>query len=127
MGNYFFLFLYGIIIFFYIKMIEYSNVIIKYWYILKFMIGFGFKDYYFGEIILKLLRYIKVVGILDEICLMFCRGLLFRWWLFDDFLWRYYIRLFCVVLVVLKIIGLWVVVVKLLNFILYEIFFLFFG
>lgn len=121
-GNHFFLPLHGIIISSHIKTIEQSNVTIKYRYILKLMIGSGPKDYHPGETILKLSRYTKVVGILDEICLMFRRGPLPRRWLLDDFLRRHYTRLPCVVSVVLKITGSWAVVAKPLNSIPYEIF-----
>lgn len=121
-GNHFFLPLQGIIISSHIKTIEQSNVTIKYRYILKLMIGSGPKDYHPGETILKLSRYTKVVGILDEICLMFRRGPLPRRWLLDDFLRRHYTRLPCVVSVVLKITGSWAVVAKPLNSIPYEIF-----
>lgn len=111
-----------IIISSHIKTIEQINVTIKYRYILKLMIGSGPKDYHPGETILKLSRYTKVVGILDEICLMFRRGPLPRRWLLDDFLRRHYTRLPCVVSVVLKITGSWAVVAKPLNSIPYEIF-----
>lgn len=121
-GNHLFLPLHGIIISSHIKTIEQSNVTIKYRYILKLMIGSGPKDYHPGETILKLSRYTKVVGILDEICLMFRRGPLPRRWLLDDFLRRHYTRLPCVVSVVLKITGSWAVVAKPLNSIPYEIF-----
>lgn len=114
-GNHLFLPLQGIII-------SSNNVTIKYRYILKIMIGSGLKDYHPGETILKLSRYTKVVGILDEICLMFRRGPLPRRWLLDDFLRRHYTRLPCVVSVVLKITGSWAVVAKPLNSIPYEIF-----
>lgn len=114
-SNHFFLPLQGIIISSHIKTIEQSNVTIKYRYILKLMIGSGLKNYHPGETILKLSRYTKVVGILDEICLMFRRGPLPRRWLLDDFLRRHYTRLPCVVSVVLMITVSWAVVAKPLN------------